>query len=255
MHRRLGRARAFVFDFYGTLIEDDATVPPMWCFLRELGFDSHPELEAAFEPNAFDGCRTPTHAAHDAWFDAHWRAFLRLSGVPRAREDVTLARLLCRRQKFAVRRVAGVERLLAMLRERHVALAICSNWETPIEPYLERARLAPFDAIITSRACGARKPHPVIFSEACRQLGVEPAEAVFVGDTWEVDVIGALRAGLQPVWVRHGRPSREVARHVVEVDSISDLAVLLERVDAAGPYAAAPSSASAIGSPPYAADA
>ncbi|MEZ0267873.1 MAG: HAD family hydrolase, partial [Phycisphaerae bacterium] len=38
------------------------------------------------------------------------------------------------------------------------------------------------------------------------RVGVAPADAWFVGDHPENDVVGARRAGLTEVWVRHGRP-------------------------------------------------
>jgi putative hydrolase of the HAD superfamily len=226
MQRDLNAARAFVFDFYGTLIEDDLTVPPMWRYLNDLGYDSHAELEAAFEPNGFDGCLTPAHdgdPSHDDWTHANWCKFLRLSGVPPDAIETTLGALLRRRETFEVRCAPRVLDVLRLLRERGIAVGLCSNWETPIAPYLERTGLPPFDATVVSRECGARKPHQAIFASVCDDLGVDPADAVFVGDSWSADVVGALRAGLLPVWIRHGRPPRGLERLVVEVDSVAEL--------------------------------
>lgn len=222
MHPALDASKAVVFDFYGTLIDDDVTVPPMWRHLQSLGYASHPEIEAIFEPNAFDGCATPRGKRHDAWVDSNWRAFLRLSGVPAAHEDDVLASLKVARENFVVRRAHGVDQLLSALRARGVRTALCSNWETPIEPYLELAGLDEFDAIVTSRQVGARKPHRRIFTEVVRRLDVAPSEAVFVGDTWSADVMGALRAGLRPVWLRFGRESRCLP-HVWEVEALHEL--------------------------------
>ena len=43
------------------------------------------------------------------------------------------------------------------------------------------------------------KPEPHIFVHACERLNVIPTEAVYVGDNYYADVVGARRAGLQPV--------------------------------------------------------
>ncbi len=43
------------------------------------------------------------------------------------------------------------------------------------------------------------KPEPQIFAHACEQLSVEPSETAYVGDNYFADVVGAQRAGLQPV--------------------------------------------------------
>jgi FMN phosphatase YigB (HAD superfamily) len=49
--------------------------------------------------------------------------------------------------------------------------------------------------VISSCDCGAAKPNPAIFIEAARRTGLAPGEILHVGDSWELDVEGALRAG------------------------------------------------------------
>ena len=49
---------------------------------------------------------------------------------------------------------------------------------------------------------GVRKPDPRIFATALTQLGVDPANAAYVGDNPDVDVIGAKRSGLLAIWKR-----------------------------------------------------
>ena len=43
-------------------------------------------------------------------------------------------------------------------------------------------------------------PDPEIFQRALERCGVEPCQALFVGDHPDVDVAGARRAGLVAVW-------------------------------------------------------
>ena len=52
------------------------------------------------------------------------------------------------------------------------------------------------DFAVTSARAGVRKPHPLIFRRALDLAGVGPAEAMFVGDSWEADVGGARSAGI-----------------------------------------------------------
>jgi len=52
-----------------------------------------------------------------------------------------------------------------------------------------------FRQVISSCDCGAAKPDPEIFQEAARRTGLTPSEILHVGDRWELDVEGALRAG------------------------------------------------------------
>ena len=52
-----------------------------------------------------------------------------------------------------------------------------------------------------SREYGAAKPDPGIFHAACDRLGVAPAQVLHVGDHVEMDVAGAMRAGLRGCWI------------------------------------------------------
>jgi putative hydrolase of the HAD superfamily len=230
LNATLRAARGIVFDFYGTLAGDRVSVPPMWEELSALGYPSHPALEAMYEPDAFDGWPTPRlemHAEHGAWLRGNWREFVRLSGVPSAQVEGVLDHLLKVRDRYEASALPGAVPMLAALRERGVAIGLCSNWESPIEPYLRQAGLGGFDAVVTSAILGVRKPHPAIFAEVCARLGLEPSVVVFVGDNWSADITGALRAGSSPVWVRNGRPSVGLEL-VPEVDTIADLACAID---------------------------
>lgn len=58
-----------------------------------------------------------------------------------------------------------------------------------------------FSAVVISDGFGRRKPHPSIFAACLHELGVEPADAVFVGDSHGDDVVGARAAGLRVIWI------------------------------------------------------
>ena len=69
--------------------------------------------------------------------------------------------------------------------------SISRNRYLGLEPHL--------DLVITSGELGVDKPHPAIFKDALNKAGVEAAEAVHVGDQYELDVIGARQVGITPV--------------------------------------------------------
>lgn len=84
------------------------------------------------------------------------------------------------------------------LRARGYLLGVISNSNGTLEEqltYLDLARR--FQVIIDSAVVGVEKPHPEIFSLALGRAGVEPAKALFVGDTYSTDMGGAQLAGLQ----------------------------------------------------------
>jgi putative hydrolase of the HAD superfamily len=55
------------------------------------------------------------------------------------------------------------------------------------------------EIIVTSQDSGFNKPQPEIFQEALRRAGVQPAQAVYVGDQYRVDCVGARSAGMQGI--------------------------------------------------------
>lgn len=57
-----------------------------------------------------------------------------------------------------------------------------------------------FNSIIVSGMVGKAKPDREIFELSCSELAIKPEEAVFVGDIYELDIVGAVNAGLNAIW-------------------------------------------------------
>lgn len=58
-----------------------------------------------------------------------------------------------------------------------------------------------FAAAVFSGDLGVAKPDPAIFLAGVAALQTDPAAAVYVGDRWDIDVLGARGAGLTAVWL------------------------------------------------------
>ena len=58
-----------------------------------------------------------------------------------------------------------------------------------------------FDAIVISAEFGVNKPDRRIFDHAAKLLGVSNEECVFVGDDPTSDVLGAINADMEAVWI------------------------------------------------------
>lgn len=97
---------------------------------------------------------------------------------------------------------------LEALRERGYRLGVISNADGRVEALLEAVGLRSyFELVIDSGVVGIDKPDPRIFHLAAEGMGIEPAEAVYVGDIYEIDVQGARAAGMRavlidPLWKR-----------------------------------------------------
>jgi putative hydrolase of the HAD superfamily len=99
--------------------------------------------------------------------------------------------------------------LLESLRARGLKLGLVSNAFDPgwlLHRDLEQMGLAQrLDFSVFSSEVGKRKPHPAIFERALGALGVEPENALFVGDRLYEDIRGAGELGMttvQAVWFR-----------------------------------------------------
>ena len=58
-----------------------------------------------------------------------------------------------------------------------------------------------FDQIIISGEVGVAKPSKEIFDIACKRMNALPEECIMVGDKYEIDIMGAINAGLTAIWV------------------------------------------------------
>jgi putative hydrolase of the HAD superfamily len=89
---------------------------------------------------------------------------------------------------------------LDRLSEAGYRMAVISNADGRVEGLLEEAGIRNrFEFVMDSELEGVEKPDPEIFLRACRRMGVEPAESLYVGDLYPIDVIGSRNAGLQAV--------------------------------------------------------
>jgi putative hydrolase of the HAD superfamily len=89
---------------------------------------------------------------------------------------------------------------LGRLKAAGLLLGVVSNSEGRVEDALQAAGLRDyFDVVVDSGRIGIEKPDPRIFQAALHALGVRPEEAVYIGDLYEVDVVGAQSAGIDAV--------------------------------------------------------
>lgn len=115
---------------------------------------------------------------------------------------------------------------LTALRENYVLVAVTNG----------NARLDMigiddlFDEIVTARTAGAAKPAQKIFDVAVRAGGATAEQTLHVGDHPELDVEGAMTAGLHAVWVNRSGElwPRELPKPHAVVTHVGQLPTLLE---------------------------
>jgi putative hydrolase of the HAD superfamily len=96
----------------------------------------------------------------------------------------------------------GVVETLRELRERGMLVGLISNCTEDVALVWAESQFAPlFDVAVLSATAGCMKPDPRIYEQACAGLGVDPSDALFVGDGANDELRGARDVGMTPVLI------------------------------------------------------
>jgi len=95
--------------------------------------------------------------------------------------------------------------ILTYLRKKDYQLHLITNgFQKTQHSKLEYSGLSGFfGEVITSEGSNSLKPHKEIFDYAFRVTGADPAQSIMLGDSIEVDIQGAINAGIDQVYVNH----------------------------------------------------
>ena len=209
-----GRVRAVFFDAGNTLI-----FPRVEELAGELTAQGYPataedfyaseragkEKLAAWLRPLIGGSEVP-RAVDRVYWTEYLSVLAERIGVPETEREPLMHRLGARFADILLwsRVFPETAAFLDALRAQGYSLGVISNSNGTVEQQLARVDLARrFEFILDSHLVGVEKPHPEIFQMALQRAGVAASEAVFVGDSYAVDVGGARAAGLYGVLFDH----------------------------------------------------
>lgn len=200
----MSRIRALLFDLDGTLLDSapDLVASLNWVRRSEGLADLElTQMKRHASKGAIGLLRAGMPAADDAALEA-WRQ-----------------RFLAHYSENCYRNSAlfeGVPELLAYLGQAGIPWGVVTNKiEALTRPILEAAGLASSAAcVVCGDTLSQSKPHPAPVELACRSVGVDPAEAVMVGDDVR-DIQAGRSAGTQVAAVFYGYGSEELDGEVV----------------------------------------
>jgi putative hydrolase of the HAD superfamily len=222
--------RAVTLDVTGTLVVPRDLGGDYAAVLRRHGIElAPPEIERLFlqvldeQRVIADPFRDP-YTAHPNGARGYWGDVLRrlvaLAGLAPPSPFAVVELWERFRHADAWRVLPGVPAALDELGRQDLRLGVVANWDERLEDVLTAVELRPhFAVVVRSSKAGWAKPHPAIFREALRGLGVVANEALHVGDDPVRDVEGARAAGMEALLVH---------------DRTAPLAGLLELLRAAG---------------------
>lgn len=107
----------------------------------------------------------------------------------------------------------GVREALAEAKSAGLKIAVLSDYAPEEKLVWLGLDTLGFDALIGADSTGALKPHARAFEQLSATLGVPPASIVHVGDREDLDIEGALAAGLRTWRFAPAGPVRTRAEH------------------------------------------
>ena len=215
----------YFFDLYGTLVDirTDEQKPALWHGMAEFyalcgagytpGELKNRYFSLCMEETEKLAASYPLHKEEDTEIELR-NVFHRLfeeKGVSASGTRTEDAALMFRALSYcrAPRLMKGVKKTLKGLQQRGAHLYLLSNAQSCFTvPELQRLGLyeGVFDGIFLSSDFGIKKPSPAFFHAALARTGIEPVDALMVGNDPEADIRGAASVGIAGRYI-HSRQS------------------------------------------------
>jgi putative hydrolase of the HAD superfamily len=126
------------------------------------------------------------------------------------------------------RAIPGVIRLIDTLR-KSVSIGVVSNGLHDMQ--IEKIRILQIecriDYLVISGDINARKPEKAIFENALSKGRAKPDEAVFIGDSWENDIVGASGCGMKTIWLNRYDTLCPDSRVTLEIRSYENIDAII----------------------------
>jgi HAD superfamily hydrolase (TIGR01549 family) len=105
----------------------------------------------------------------------------------------------------------GIIEILENLRRREIKLGVLTNsFAGHAKIILANLDLAQyFSSIVDCGDVNAYKPMKAPFEKVLRDLDTEGSKAIYVGDEYYADMVGAKSVGMTSVWINHRQRSLE----------------------------------------------
>ena len=166
-------------------------------------------------------------------YSPNWYQVYRAARLPRKLWDQADRLWRAHYKKHQPKLVSGARRVLEAIRTKHALGLVTSGDRDRVARQLREFRLTRlFSARVCSGDTLRKKPHPEPLRLALRQMGLEAACCVYVGDAPQ-DVEMAQRAGVRAIGVLGPFPTEKrlrAARPEFLIGSLEELPEILDRL-------------------------
>lgn len=223
--------KAVVFDFFGTLVPN-FSLEAHTSVLREMA----KIVGAPMDPFVNRWFATFNERVTGVFPDvaSNIRAICNEFGIEPSKDKCIKAidlRIYYERQHITPR--SSAEDTLRELRKQGYKIGLISDCSSELPSLWKQTIFEPlFDVAIFSCLVGMKKPNPEIFLLACRELGVNCEDCIYVGDGGSRELSGAAYVGMHPFLLHDTYEQNNSDVHRVDGETwqgptISDLKELL----------------------------
>lgn len=208
--------KAILFDLDDTLIQNSAEVF-VGAYVQKLGdylHQHHPNLDKRTLQQAILQATQVTLTSTDPYqtnvevFSNHFSMLTKLSEQAFVALMEGFYRDEYPKLKPLIGSIPSAPLLVQWLFDHQYLVAVATNPLLPQESIYQRLGWGglsrddyAFNYITTLENMHFTKPHPHYYEELLTWLGVEPDEALMVGDDWANDILPASQAGLNTFWI------------------------------------------------------
>lgn len=229
--------KGVLFDFYNTLASYDPPREDIYVTAsRELGIKI--EAKALFTSLSTadifyrnENSRSPIDkkSAEEQinFFVEYITRIVGGAGAEISRDDALQILAKIKELKWAFKVYDDALPTLETLRKRGLICGLISNVAQDMEATYTKLGLQPYlDFKVTSAEVGYDKPRPEIFLAALDKAGVKPGEALYIGDQYQIDIIGARGVGIKALLIDRNNYFPEIT----DCPRIHDLAQIVDYI-------------------------
>lgn len=218
---------AIFFDVGYTLLfpDQEKTLAPLW----NRGIrPTEAQLQGAerVAKQELDLLLAQSRKIDQQYWETYYAHLLRTLGINDVSLRLELVSLIRTSSNWTRMRPGTTDVLEAM--KKKYRLGVISNSDGRMAETLARFGLGKyFEHVIDSGKVGYEKPAPEIFQAALAAMAVEADRALYLGDVYAVDYLGAQKVGMQAMLMDSA--GVYATRNLARIESLSELEGTLER--------------------------
>jgi len=204
--------KAVFFDFYNTLATYQPPREEAWAnACRDNGIEVEAKtlfssLTAADMYWRNENLRSPvdkrTPEEKIDFYVEYANRILKGAGTEASRDTIFQILAKIREYKWEFENFDDTLPTLKELDNRGLILGLISNVVQDMESTYTDLGLQPYlDFKVTSAEIGSDKPNPEIFEAALKKAQVKPEEVIYIGDQYDIDVVGARGVGMKALLI------------------------------------------------------